>query len=97
MLSFSDLAVANRVRKLLSKNQIEVAHYIPGRLRLKSPVWKKQGERFRQFISEIEQGAGIQSVTYTPETGSLLVLFDPVVLNDLQTIETWLSRAEEVI
>ncbi|MBV8736074.1 MAG: cation transporter [Alphaproteobacteria bacterium] len=57
----------------------QVAHHIPGRLRLRSPLLKdnpRAAEEATRRLAEIE---GLTSVTANPDAGSLLVRYDPTV------------------
>ncbi|OEH85239.1 hypothetical protein BHU72_06445 [Desulfuribacillus stibiiarsenatis] len=97
MFLINNVILANRIRKILSRNNIDIAHLIPGRLRLKCTGWQDKEDRIYQFLQELEKEPKIESAQYTPETGSLLILFDKSLLQEIQIIEKWLTRAEQII
>jgi Heavy metal associated domain 2 len=66
---------------------IEIAHHVPGRVRLRSPSLKgdvRAGEEAQRHLAQIE---GVTSVTVNPWAGSLLLRYDPVVLLPEKVIE----------
>jgi hypothetical protein len=92
----SNFMVATRIQKILIKNQIKVVHFLPGRIRLKSPFWLNKTKRMKHLIEELEKEPKIFSATYTKETGSLLIKFDKTPLEDYLQIEQWLKKAETI-
>jgi hypothetical protein len=92
----SNLMVATRIQKILIKNQIKVVHFLPGRIRLKSPFWFNNTNKMMHLVEELEKEPKILSVTYTKETGSLLIQFDKTPLKDYSQIEQWLKKAEAI-
>ncbi len=52
-------------------------HNVPGRLRVKIPGLKGDPERGRQAAVLIEAMDGVDTVTVTPLTGSVIVHYDP--------------------
>jgi hypothetical protein len=91
----SNLMIATRIQTVLIKNQIKIVHYMPGRIRLKSPLWVNQ-ENINRLIEELEKEPKILSVTYSKEIGSLLIQFDKSPINDYSLIELWLKKAEYI-
>ena len=85
-----------RLKKLLVKNKIQVLHYLPGRVRLSSPLWMQNPGLVKGLIDELEREPRIKSVTFTKETGSLLILYDNTPLDELSQIELWLKKAENL-
>lgn len=92
----SNFLIATRIQKLLIKNQIKILHYLPGRIRLKSPLWINKTNIMKCLAEELEKELRILSVTYTKEVGSLLILFDKSPLEDYSLIEHWLKKAEYI-
>jgi hypothetical protein len=92
----SNFLMATRIQKLLVKNQIKILHYLPGRIRLKSPLWINKTNMMKCLEEELEKEPRIVSVTYTKELGSLLILFDKSPLKDYSQIEHWLKKAEYI-
>jgi hypothetical protein len=92
----SNFIIATRIQKLLIKNQIKIVHYLPGRIRLKSPLWLNKKNIMNRLVDELEQEPRILFVTYTKETGSLLVVFEKTPLEDYSQIEQWLKKAETI-
>jgi hypothetical protein len=89
----TNLMIATRIQTILIKNQIQIVHYMPGRIRLKSPLWINKASNNR-LVEELKKESKILSVTYTKETGSLLIQFDKTPLIDYSLIELWLKKAE---
>ncbi|WP_369125256.1 HMA2 domain-containing protein [Alicyclobacillus fastidiosus] len=73
-------------------NNIEVAHASPGRIRIKSPLWKNHktiGERLRVWATE-EQSV-IEAV-HNIDTGSILIRYHTFAPINPESIEAWLIR-----
>ena len=72
---------------------VEIAHHLPGRLRLRSPSLKgdvRAGGKARRHLAQIE---GVASVTVNPGAGSLLPQYDPAVLSSDSVIEALAGAA----
>jgi hypothetical protein len=95
-IHLSNLLVVKRIQQLLIKNQIKIIHSLPGRIRLKSPLWLNNTNNMRRLVEELQKEPKILSVSYTKETGSLLILFDNTPLDDYSQIEQWLKKAEMI-
>lgn len=96
---FDKLLFANRIQKLLKQGNIEIVHFIPGRLRLKSPGWVGKQGAFEKFITYLSSDPLIISTSYTPETGSFVIAFDPVLTEGQENrnkLEAWLREAEKI-
>ena len=96
MLSVDNLFSAQRIKQFLAKNNIEIVHFIPGRVRLKLPRWQERERELTWYINELERDVHITSVSFTPETSSLLINFDKSVINNLEIVENWLVKAEKI-
>ncbi len=95
-LNITNIIIARRIQQLLRKNQIEVLHHLPGRIRLRSPLFKRELAVTR-LVEELAQDPKILSVTYTKETGSLLIQFDNSLANDYGQIELWLLKMDRAL
>jgi hypothetical protein len=92
----SKFLIAKRIQKILVNNQIKIIHYLPGRIRLKSPLWLNKAKFMNYLVEELEKEPRIHSAKYTGETGSLLILFDITPLDDYSQIEQWLKKVESI-
>jgi copper chaperone CopZ len=52
-------------------------HCVPGRMRVRMPALKHQPGRGAEVERLLRGIAGVSAVTFTPLTGSVVVLFDP--------------------
>ncbi|MBS3970302.1 MAG: hypothetical protein KGZ94_09330 [Clostridia bacterium] len=95
MLNVNNLLSAHRIKQFLTKNNIEIVHFIPGRVRLKLSHWQNRQGELAWYINELERDANITSVSFTPETGSLLIEFNESALNNLDIVENWLTKVEK--
>jgi hypothetical protein len=57
---------------------IEIAHRLPGRLRVRLPFLRRRREKLEQAAERLTDVGGVLEVRGHPFTGSLLVHFDPV-------------------
>ncbi|PAE33312.1 HMA2 domain-containing protein [Bacillus sp. 7884-1] len=91
-----ELKLANRINKILKTHSIEIAHYIPGRIRLKSIFWKHNPDTVSQFVHNFKNESRIYSIQYTPETGSLLITFDCSPVDNVKQLELWVEQIERI-
>ena len=47
-----------KYERRLNRNQIEIAHFIPGRIRLKSEIWK-HNKRFLQKVTDCNRNRAL--------------------------------------
>jgi len=60
--------------------EVDLAHHLPGRLRLRSAVLRgdaRASEEARRHLAEI---SGVRSASINPSTGSVLLEYDPEVI-----------------
>ncbi len=63
------------------RGKLETVHALPGRLRFNAPLLQGLSDRSHQKIgAEVEKVDGIKSVKIDPHTGSLLIQYDPLVI-----------------
>ncbi|MBM4764530.1 HMA2 domain-containing protein [Bacillus sp. B15-48] len=85
-----------RIEKMLSRYQIKVMHYIPGRIRLACPYWAGDSKIVKELLPILNEEDRIQSVKHTSETGTVLVEFDNSSLVSEEQIETWIQIVQRV-
>jgi hypothetical protein len=59
---------------------VNLVHHLPGRLRLRSAALKGNARAGEDIKGRLAAIAGLRSVTANPETGSLLLEYDPAVI-----------------
>ncbi|KLT16602.1 hypothetical protein AA980_18810 [Neobacillus vireti] len=84
------------MKKVLKRHAIEIAHQIPGRIRLKSPHWKNNPHSVNQLIDKFKHEKRIFSIDYTAETGSLLITYDYSPVDHIKQLEAWVEQIESV-
>ncbi|MBY0123764.1 HMA2 domain-containing protein [Bacillus sp. S/N-304-OC-R1] len=89
-----ELQLFNRMNKILKKHSIEVIHNIPGRIRLRSVFWKSNTELVNKLIKHFENDPAIYSISYTAETGSLLITYDSSPIDHMKQLEAWMEQIE---
>jgi hypothetical protein len=87
---------AKRINHLLETNQITIIHYLPGRIRLGSPMWKNDSSTLNYLIEELKTEKRIHSITYTKATGSILVTYDTTPVSDTNQFQIWFRKLERV-
>ena len=70
---------------------VEVAAYLPGRVRLYARPLAGNAALARQVEAELSAKAGVTGVRVNPTTGSLLIEYDPAALRE----DPALARAED--
>jgi cation transport ATPase len=61
----------------MTKLNLQIAHQVPGRVRMKIPAGKRNPELLKQISEVFGAIPGIEHVTLNPETGSVVLHYDP--------------------
>jgi hypothetical protein len=81
-----------KYERRLNKHHIHIAHFIPGRIRLKSDLWKQNENLLQGLMNVIKDEPYVQSVEYVTITGSLVIEFVLKEHPPLEQIEQWMDR-----
>ena len=92
-----ELQIANRMNRVLKRHAIEIAHQIPGRIRLKSPIWKNNPRTVNPIIQQLRNETRIFSIEYTTETGSLIITYDNSPVDQMRQFESWVEQIERIL
>src|SRR5580704_9274045 len=57
--------------------KLQIAHQVPGRIRMKVPSAKGNAEQLEQYKQTLSLIPGIEQVDVNPETGSIILRYDP--------------------
>jgi hypothetical protein len=92
--------LAIKTAALLVKNEKEKSmafylHEVPGRLRIQIPALKRSPLRAQEVQDLLEDFSGIKSTSVNTVTGSVIVHYDPEIVNS-GAILTILSREEYI-
>ena len=63
-------------QKGMTKLNLQIAHQVPGRLRMKIPAGKGNPELLRQISETFGLIPGIEQITVNPTTGSIVLHYD---------------------
>ncbi|MCA1065799.1 hypothetical protein QTG56_22090 [Rossellomorea sp. AcN35-11] len=85
-----------RIEKMLSRYQIKVMHFIPGRVRLSSPYWEGNSKIVASLLPILQLEQHIQSVRHTSETGTILVEYKTNADVNEEQIEEWIQTVQRV-
>ena len=69
--------------------EFDIAHHVPGRLRLRSAALKgkvRASEQARRHLAQID---GVTSASANPATGSVLLEYDPNVIGPAMSATCW--------
>ena len=81
-----------KYERTLNTNQIEIAHFIPGRIRLKSERWK-QNERFLKEVKTVmEKEPFVHRTNFEVVTGSLLIEFQFKEMPAIEKVHLWVEQ-----
>jgi Heavy metal associated domain 2 len=75
---------------------LELIHHHPGRLRVRAAALRDDGERFERLSRALDETAGILAVTHNPRTGSVLVEYEPGLVEP-DAIALRMAEAAELI
>ncbi|TYR81468.1 metal ABC transporter ATPase [Priestia megaterium] len=88
--------IVKHVEKQLSKYDIQLMHFIPGRIRLQSPEWKKNDRLIECIMTKLKEQILVYEVKFTASTGSLLITYDASYMTDMKEIESWFYIVDQV-
>lgn len=97
MLPITNLLILNKMKKVLAKSDIEIVHFLPGRIRLKCPAWKGTASKSSLILERLKNEPKVNSAKLSTETGTLLIEFDQGVLKNLSLLENWIVQVEDVM
>lgn len=83
--------IQHKIDKLLAQYGVKVLHRTPGRIRLKIEGWQQHEELFQQLLREVRHDTAIESVQFTPETGSILIYYIEDAHKNHETQQRWLE------
>ncbi|MDY0943274.1 metal ABC transporter ATPase [Priestia megaterium] len=84
------------VERKLHKLQINLVHFIPGRIRLRSTVWKENKRLVELIISNLKSQILVYDALFTPDTGSLLITYNASHMTNNKEIEEWFQLIEQI-
>ena len=85
-----------KYERRLNRNQIEIAHFIPGRIRLKSELWK-QNKRFLQNVQTvIKTEPYVRRINFEEVTGSLVIEFQFNEMPSIERVNLWVEQILQV-
>lgn len=61
-------------------------HHVPGRLRVRIPELKQRPNRIQRVHEALENQSGIEGIEHKRATGSVVVHYDPDILDDARIL-----------
>ncbi|MGN1400800.1 MAG: HMA2 domain-containing protein [Bacillus sp. (in: firmicutes)] len=95
MAVLKNLITQKRTKAILKAYGIELTHSIPGRIRFRLQDWEGRQANVKQLIHDLEADADIISAHFTPETGSLLIIYRHSSAMLEQTQRRWLETLKK--
>ena len=96
LLGIVNYMVFKHVERKLGKYDIQLVHFIPGRIRLQSPQWKKNVTLSEKVVKELQAQPFVFSVQQTLVTGSLVITYDASYLTNIHELDTWFQVLDQV-
>lgn len=78
-----------KVRSLLERYQVEVLHHTPGRVRVRIKNWKDNRSLLNNLLEDIQSDPAVESVSFTEETGSILIHYHKGLVKESATHNRW--------
>ncbi len=85
-----------KYERRLNRNQIEIAHFIPGRIRLKSERWKHNEHFLQKLKTVIEKEPFVNRVNFEVLTGSLLIEFQFKEMPAIENVHLWVEQILQI-
>ncbi|MBM7705061.1 HMA2 domain-containing protein [Metabacillus iocasae] len=80
-----------RWEKEFNRHEVYVKHFIPGRIRLFSPLWKDNESLIKEVRQLIEREHTVMAVKETIETGTILIEFNSQREVQRDELVRWMS------
>jgi hypothetical protein len=96
LMSIKEKILMKYVERKLHKLQINLVHFIPGRIRLRSTVWKENKRLVELIISNLKSQVLVYDALFTPDTGSLLITYNASHMTNNKEIEEWFQLIEQI-
>ena len=81
-----------KIERKLNRFNIQIVHFIPGRIRLKSVLWMNDEALLELLKNRIKQEPIIRSVDYNPVSGSIVIEFRKEENITLSSINSWIEE-----
>lgn len=91
-----EFVLFKHVERKLGKYDINIVHFIPGRLRLQSLQWKTNVTLIEKLVKELQAQPFVFSVQPTPVTGSLVITYDASYLTNIEELDSWFRVLDQV-
>ena len=92
----TDFILFKHVERKRGKYEINIVHFIPGRLRLQSLQWKTNVTLVEKLVKELQAQPFVFSVQPTPVTGSLVITYDAAYLTNIEELDSWFRVLDQV-
>ena len=84
------------MERKLGKYDINIVHFIPGRLRLQSLQWKTNATLVDKLVKELQAQSFVFFVQPTHVTGSLVITYDAAYLTNIEELDSWFGVLDQV-
>ncbi len=95
LTGLKEFLMKKKIESTLKQYNIKLVHTSPGRIRLRINDWENKKAKLKHLIHDIDSDHDIHSVHFTPETGSLLILYNHSKAVEEQTQERWLEALKK--
>ncbi|MEI2428136.1 HMA2 domain-containing protein, partial [Priestia megaterium] len=96
LMSIKEKLLMKFAEKKLNKLQINLVHFIPGRMRLRSTIWKDNSNLVELIILNLKSQPLVYDAVFTPDTGSLLITYKASHITNNKEIEEWFHLIEQI-
>ncbi len=77
--------------------EYKVVHHVPGRIRLHAPIIKKLPIATLKRLADLPVPEGINNVSANPVTGSIVIAYDPALVDILEYLKGMMTNRELLI
>ena len=86
-----------KIERKLNRFDIQIIHFIPGRIRLKSILWMNDKALLELLKNRIKQEPIINSVDYNTVSGSMVIEFSKEENIPLSSINKWIEEMADTM
>ncbi|KAA9030615.1 HMA2 domain-containing protein [Niallia endozanthoxylica] len=81
-----------KYERRLNIHHIRIVHFIPGRIRLKSELWKQNEPLLQKVEAVIKKEPFVKKISFEVFTGSLVIEFQLKEPPPLEIVKLWVER-----
>ncbi|WP_210611010.1 HMA2 domain-containing protein [Priestia flexa] len=95
-MNITEKLLIKHAERKLNKLNINLVHFIPGRIRLQSAIWIQNKRLIDSITSRLKSEVLVYDAVFTSATGSLLITYNASYMTNTKKIEEWFLLIQKI-